>query len=188
LKGGPVVAVFGSSATEPGSPAWEEAESTGRKLAQAGLGVVTGGYGGSMEAVSQGAAGTGGEVVGVTAPLLFPDRPGANPHVGRLVEAETLLERIGAMFDRACGVIALPGTIGTATELLIAWNLNHIARYARAGRIPTAAVGMGWRALHELMSRRIGAFPGDVHVVETADQAVEWLLVQPEVRTHLTTR
>lgn len=183
-----MVAVFGSSATEPGSAAWEEANSTGRSLAEAGLGVVTGGYGGSMEAVSEGAARAGGEVVGVTAPVLFADRPAANPHVGLLVEAETLLERIGAMFDRACGVIALPGSIGTATELVIAWNLNHIARLAGAGRIPTVAVGTGWRALHELMNDTIGAVPGDVHVVDTARQAVDWLLTQPEVTTHLATR
>lgn len=183
-----VIAVFGSSATKPGSPAWEEAEGTGRSLAEAGLGVVTGGYGGSMEAVSKGASGSGGVVVGVTAPSLFPDRSGANPHVGLLVEAETLLERIGAMFDRACGVIALPGSVGTATELLIAWNLNHIARNARAGRIPTAAVGTGWRALHELMSGSIGAFPADVHVTDTAEQAVDWLVIQPEVSPHVTTR
>lgn len=187
MKGDALVAVFGSSATEPGSAAWEEAEGIGRRLGEAGLGVITGGYGGSMEAVSKGAATSGSEVVGVTAPSLFPDRSGANPHVGLLVEAETLLERIGAMFDRACGVIALPGSIGTATELLIAWNLNHIARHARAGRIPTAAVGAGWRALHELMSGRIGASPHDVHVVDTAELAVEWLVAQPEVSRHLTT-
>lgn len=184
----PAVAVFGSSATEPGSSAWEEAETVGRLLAEAGLGVVTGGYGGSMEAVSKGVADRRGTVVGVTAPTLFPGRPGANPHVGLLVEAESLLERIGAMFDRACGVIALPGSIGTATELLIAWNLNHIARHNRAGRIPTAAVGAGWRELHELMTMRLGAWPGDVHMADTPEDAVDWLLIQPEVKPHLTTR
>ncbi|MBW3666080.1 MAG: LOG family protein [Actinobacteria bacterium] len=140
-----MVAVFGSSATEPGSNAWEEAETVGRLLAEAGFGVVTGGYGGSMEAVSKGVAERNGQVVGITAPALFPERTAANPHVGLLIEAESLLERIGAMFDRACGVIALPGSIGTATELAIAWNLNHIARHNDAGRLPTAAVGQGWR-------------------------------------------
>lgn len=184
----PVVAVFGSSATEPGSHGWEEAETVGRQLAEAGLGVVTGGYGGSMEAVSKGVADRSGAVVGVTAPTLFPERPGANPHIGLLVEAESLLERIGAMFDRACGVIALPGSIGTATELLIAWNLNHIARHNRAGRIPTAAVGAGWRELHELMTGRLSAWSGDVEIVQTGQDAVDWLLIQPEVSCHLTTR
>ena len=47
------VAVFGSSQTEPGSTEWDEAFRAGTLLADAGFAVITGGYGGSMEAVSK---------------------------------------------------------------------------------------------------------------------------------------
>lgn len=183
----PVVAVFGSSATEPGSFLWEEAESVGRRLAHAGFGVVTGGYGGSMEAVSKGAAEAGGRVVGVISPVLFPGRVGANPHVGSLLEADSLHDRIGTMMGMSCGVIALPGSIGTAAELLIAWNLNHISRFNQGGRIPTIAVGEHWRRLHEVMIE-LGASPDDIAVAETVDDALAWLFDQPEMKPHLVTR
>lgn len=183
-----VVAVFGSSATAPGTPRWVEAENVGRRLADVGLGVVTGGYGGSMEAVSRGAATAGGHVIGVTSPALFPGRSIANAHVGRLIEAPSLTERIGAMMSVSCGVIALPGSIGTATELLLAWNINHIVRHNGGERVPTVAVGEGWGELHAVMTSRIGASPHDVQVTATGEEATEWLLEQPEVNRHLTTQ
>ena len=84
------IAVFGSSATEPGSPGWAEAERTGALLAQARLAVVTGGYGGTMEAVSKGAAAAGGHVIGVTSSRLFRERSGANRYVIQEIAAESL--------------------------------------------------------------------------------------------------
>jgi len=176
------VAIFGSSGTEPHSPDWIDAESAGARCAGAGLGVITGGYGGTMEAVSKGAALVGGHVIGVTAPGLFQDRPGANRYVTEEIEARSLSERIGILTDLASGVIALPGSIGTAAELVIAWNINYISRRANAIRLPTVAVGQRWHALTDFLTSQIGADPGDVHVVDTADEAVDWLLAQPEIR------
>lgn len=50
------IVVFGSSTCLPESAHYREAEELGRGLAESGFGVVTGGYGGTMEAVSKGAA------------------------------------------------------------------------------------------------------------------------------------
>ncbi|MBS1195807.1 MAG: family Rossman fold protein, partial [Actinobacteria bacterium] len=52
----PVIAVFGSSAGRPGDPGYEAARTCGRLLAEAGYAVATGGYAGTMEACSRGAA------------------------------------------------------------------------------------------------------------------------------------
>jgi predicted Rossmann-fold nucleotide-binding protein len=134
-----------------------------------------------MEAASRGAAMAGGQVIGVTAPALFVSRDGANPHVTREITASTLTERIGTLMDLATGVIALPGSIGTAAELLIAWNANHIARRNGGSRIPAVAVGEAWHQLWTLMSGRLGAFGGDVHTVAHADEGLDWLLSQPEI-------
>ncbi|HUF95475.1 MAG TPA: DNA-binding protein, partial [Acidimicrobiia bacterium] len=84
------VAVFGSSDTSTDSPDWLEAVAVGESLARAGFAVVTGGYGGTMEAVSLGAAQSGGRAVGVTVSSMFPGRSGANSHVGTTDDAPSL--------------------------------------------------------------------------------------------------
>lgn len=168
------VAVFGSSQTTPASPGWDEAAMVGAGLAAAGLSVVTGGYGGTMEAVSKGAAEAGGHVIGVTAPSLFPDRPAANRYVVELIEAEDLLDRIGTMMKRVGGTITLPGSIGTVTEMLIAWNINYLSRLTGGEILPSVAVG---RQLRQLVSGIAGGDdPTAPHLVENGAEAVTWLL------------
>lgn len=176
------VAVFGSSETPPGTAGWDEAEMVGRTLAKAGFGVVTGGYGGTMEAASKGAHSAGGRTVGVTAPSLFPDRSEANRYVTELVEATTLTGRIGIMMERASGVMALAGSIGTATELLIAWNHNHLARRNGGRRIPTVAIGPVWAEIADKMINRAGAHSGDIHLEQTAAAGVTWLVEELKKR------
>jgi hypothetical protein len=172
----PTVAVFGSSQTDPGTDDWEDAERAGRRLAQAGLDVVTGGYGGTMEAVSRGAAEAGGHVIGITAPTLFPARSGANPFVSELIEASSLAHRIDLMMQRATATLALPGSIGTAAELLISWNTNHIRRRSGGALFPAAAVGPGWKTVGRALVTAIGAVEGDIYWADSADDGVDWLL------------
>ena len=50
---GPAVSVFGSARTKPGTEYYEMAVDVGRKLAQAGVAVITGGGPGSMEAANK---------------------------------------------------------------------------------------------------------------------------------------
>ncbi|MEX0698851.1 MAG: LOG family protein [Acidimicrobiia bacterium] len=175
------VAVFGSSQTELDSAEWAEAVSVGARLASAGFVVVTGGYGGTMEAVSMGAARAGGRVVGVTAPSLFPDRVGANPHVQELIEAASLAHRIDVMMGRADATLSLPGSLGTATELLMAWNINHINRRSEHRLFPSAAVGAQWKKVADALVLLIGAEIEAIYWAKNADEGVDWLLGQLEV-------
>ena len=92
MTGRPAIAVFGSSQTPPGTEEWDQAVLTGSRLAQAGFGVVTGGYGGTMEAASKGAAEAGGHVIGVTSPSQFPGRLGANRYVKEIIEADYAID------------------------------------------------------------------------------------------------
>jgi hypothetical protein len=177
-----VVAIFGSSQIEPGSSGWADAEMAGSGCAAQGYDVITGGYGGAMEAASKGAVQAGGRVIGVTAPDLFTTRSGANSHVTREIQAKTLTERIGILTDLANGAIVLPGSIGTIAELVIAWNLNHIARRNGGLRLPTVAVGEEWDELWNLLTGRLGAHGDDIHVVHSVADAVSWLSAQPEIR------
>jgi uncharacterized protein (TIGR00725 family) len=166
------VAVFGSSQTEPGSTEWDDARRAGSLLARAGYAVITGGYSGTMEAVSSGAAEAGGHVIGVTAPVLFPSRSGANAFVAELIEATSLANRIDIMMQRSVATLALPGSIGTAAELLISWNTNHILRRSGAKPRVSVAVGSSWKALARALVDS-GAFEGDVLWVETVDEGVD---------------
>lgn len=147
-----LVSVFGSSRIAPSTPAYEEARAWGRAIAEAGFGVVTGGYNGVMEAVSRGAKEAGGTVLGVTAPALFPGRAGANEHVGVELPAATLLIRIERLLDLAQAYVVLPGGIGTLTELMAAWNVAFIERMHERVCKPIA-VHAAWmkvlRALHD---------------------------------------
>ena len=176
------VAVFGSSQTEPESQDWMDAENVGRQLAGSNLAVITGGYSGTMEAVSKGAEAAGGHVIGVTAPPLFPGRHGANPYVEELVEATSLSERIGWMMDRASAAIALPGSIGTATELLVAWNTNHIVDRNGGLAVPTVAVGPAWSTVAETLRATIDASEDAIHLEMEVGSAVEWVLQTLEIR------
>jgi uncharacterized protein (TIGR00725 family) len=176
------VAVFGSSQTVLDSDDWLDAVRVGRRLAEAGLEVITGGYGGTMEAASLGATGAGGNVVGVTSPVLFPDRDGANPYVTELIEAPTLSARIDIMMQRADATITLPGSIGTATELLTAWNMNFIAGRASGRPLPSAAVGAGWQKVAHALVLSVGAEIDGIYWANTADEGVDWVLGQLGIR------
>lgn len=166
-----IIAVFGASRCEPGDPLWEQGSSCGNLLAQAGCAVVTGGYGGVMEAVSRGAREAGGHVIGVTAPAVFPDRDGANVFVTEERRANSLSERVHELMDIADGAIALHGSIGTLTELMMAWNLAFVSRFSGRHPIPIVAVGPRWRSVVTDLTNLLETDGSLVHCVDTVDEA-----------------
>ena len=60
------VAIFGGATSQSNGTSYEDAFRLGKRLAGAGHVVLTGGYIGTMEAASRGAAEAGGHVIGVT--------------------------------------------------------------------------------------------------------------------------
>lgn len=170
------VAVFGASRVEPTSDGYAEGVRLGRLLAEAGLAVATGGYGGVMEAVSRGARDAGGRVIGITAPTVFPDRPGANPHVTEERRAASLVERIHELTSGAAAAIALPGSLGTATELMVAWNLAFVARFTGDRPLPVITVGEPWMGLVPELAHRLDTDGCLVTRVATVDEAVAEVL------------
>ncbi len=115
------IAVFGSSRCEENSAQYREAHELGHSLARAGYAVLSGGYHGSMAAVSRGAREAGGQVIGVTCVLFDPLRP--NPWLSEEVKAPTLLARLEIMMERSDGFVALRGGIGTLSEVTLVWSL-----------------------------------------------------------------
>ncbi|MDH3308482.1 MAG: LOG family protein [Acidimicrobiia bacterium] len=174
----PTVAVFGASASLPGDEAYVAAMRLGRLLAGSGLRVVNGGYAGVMEAVSRGAAEVGGHVIGVTVPALFPMRPGGNDWLTDERPHPTLTERIHDLLSLADATVAMPGSLGTLTELMVAWNEAFIARLGGIAPNPVLAVGEPWRSLLPLLADKLVTDHDLVSVVDTVDEAhqvlVDW--------------
>ena len=123
-----LVSAFVSSRLAPEDPLYARLVRYGEVLAEEGFGLACGGYQGGMAALARGVKARGGLVVGVTAPGLFPERPGPNPHVDVELPAATLPERIGRLLDLGAGYLALPGGVGTLAELILAWNLLYLRR------------------------------------------------------------
>lgn len=167
-----VVVVFGASGPAPGDAAYEVGIACGAGLARAGLAVATGGYGGIMEAVSRGAAVEGGHVIGVTVPDVFPGRAGANDWVAEEQPAPTIPLRIARLLEISDAAIALPGSIGTLTELVVAWNIGFVARFTGAAPYPLVTVGPKWRDLIEHLGRLLNTDATIVHCAPDVEAAV----------------
>jgi uncharacterized protein (TIGR00725 family) len=171
----PIVAVFGSSALAPDDPGWEDVVRLGEQLARMGCVVLTGGYGGVMEAVSKGAHGAGGRVIGVTAPTVFPRRSGPNTYLSDEMAEETLSRRLAGLIDRADATVVLPGSIGTLAELVQSWNVRYVAGFGGGADLPVVAVGPIWEELVHLVEARLAVTPGLVSCVATIDEALDWV-------------
>src|SRR3990172_1929274 len=108
-----IVAVFGGSSPQPGEPAYAEAEDVGRLLAESGYTVMTGGYGGTMEAASKGAKAAGGKVIGVTVGL-FERSEGRRPNdfIDEVIRYDSLRDRLHHLVAECDAAVALRGGIG----------------------------------------------------------------------------
>lgn len=164
----PLVAVFGSSTARPGASAWRLAHDLGRELARAGAAVMSGGYSGVMEAVSQGAHEAGGHVVGVTVEL-FEARGPVNPWVRERVHTGDLYQRLRYLVERPAAFVVLPGSIGTLTELFLVWTLVSVRGRERA---PIVLLGETWPGLLEAL-RHPEAVPRALfeHIEHASDPA-----------------
>lgn len=118
---GPAVSVFGSARTRPGSAFYDIGVEVGRKLAEAGLAVITGGGPGAMEAVNKGAVLGGGASVGLGIELPFEQS--MNEWVDLGVNFRYFFARKTMFVKYAQGFVVLPGGLGTLDELFEAMVL-----------------------------------------------------------------
>jgi len=163
-----VVSVFGSSQVQPDSLAYEEGRQVGALLAQAGLTVCSGGYGGVMEAVSRGAREAGGAAIGVTSSL-FGNRT-ANPWVNEEIRTSSFLERVQTMVGMAQGFLALKGGIGTLTEISVVWSLLQTHSMPTK---PLILLQDPWQELLDFCADRLILRPTDWDYVRLANSAAE---------------
>jgi uncharacterized protein (TIGR00730 family) len=111
------VTVFGSARTQPDEPIYEMAHLFGKKLADSGYMVITGGGPGIMQAVNEGAGPE--ESFGVNILLPFEQKP--NPVVAgnpRLITYKYFFNRKVAFLKEADAVALFPGGFGTLDEVM----------------------------------------------------------------------
>ena len=155
----PYVAVIGDS--DPRGPdahrILEWAEEIGQQLARGGATVITGGLGGVMRAASRGAAGAGGETIGI----LPTANPGdANEYVRTPIATGLGVGRNLVVVTSADAVIAIGGRHGTLSEIGLALRMGrHVVALS------------SWRVESE---HRLGG--PRVHRVRTPREAVELAL------------
>ena len=111
------VTVFGSARTLPGDPVYEMASLFGKKLAETGYMVITGGGGGIMQAVNEGAGPE--HSFGVNIRLPFEEKPNpvseGNP---RFITYKYFFNRKVAFLKEADAVALFPGGFGTLDEAM----------------------------------------------------------------------
>jgi uncharacterized protein (TIGR00730 family) len=171
------IAVFGSSRRAEDSLHYRQAYDLGRRLAQAGYAVLSGGYHGSMAAVSRGAREAGGEVIGVTCTLFDPLQP--NEWLSEEIKAPTLLARLAIMMERADGFVALRGGIGTLSEVTLAWSLLQTRTLCSK---PLVLMGADWPPILEAFQEYTdlgNSIAALTRLAETPDDVVAALTAPP---------
>jgi uncharacterized protein (TIGR00725 family) len=116
------VAVIGSGSCEQDSEPARLAEEVGRRLAEAGVVLVSGGLGGVMEAASRAAARAGGTVIGI---VPSDSVEHANPHCTHVVATGIGHARNLAVVASGQAVIAIGGEWGTLSEIGFARRLGR---------------------------------------------------------------
>jgi uncharacterized protein (TIGR00730 family) len=118
---GPAVSVFGSARTARTDSYYAAAEEVGRRLAQAGFAVITGGGPGIMEAANKGAFEAGGDSVGCNIELPFEQ--GMNAYVRTAINFRYFFVRKTMFVKYAEAFVIFPGGFGTMDELFEALTL-----------------------------------------------------------------
>lgn len=128
---GPSVSVFGSARTQPDHPYYELGVTVGRKLAERGYAVITGGGPGIMEAANKGAQDAGGVSIGLN--IVLPHEQAANPYVDPtgLINFDFFFARKVMFVKYAQGFVVLPGGFGTMDELFESLTLIQTHKTAR---------------------------------------------------------
>ncbi len=138
MKRRPVVAVVGSARIEDAQRVL--LRKLGGALMEAGFRLVTGGLGGTMEAVSEGArcstAWSEGRIIGVIPSHLHDD---ANAYCDIVIPSGLQVGRNLLVVSIADVVVAVGGGAGTLSEIALAWQLKRplvaLGKTGWAGRL-----------------------------------------------------
>jgi uncharacterized protein (TIGR00730 family) len=140
---GPAVTIFGSARTRRGTEMYEVARTIGRRVAEAGFAVITGGGPGMMEAANRGCREAGGFSIGCNIEL--PHEQSLNEYCDLGVEFRYFFARKTMFVKYADAFVILPGGFGTLDELFESLTLIQTGKIRH---FPVILVGSDyWRGL-----------------------------------------
>jgi len=177
------VSIFGSGRIEASHPLYAEARELAQRLAEAGCDIVTGGGGGLMQAVDQGASrGAVQQPADGDLPVRMVTDGESTPFVERVYRHRTFFSRLHHFVRLSSAFIVLPGGIGSTLEAMMVWQLLQ-ARHLPP--TPFILYGSHWRGLlrwieEEALGQGYLA-EEDTRLpiqVDTVDEAVE-IILQP---------
>ena len=169
-----LITIFGPSGAQRGDHLYSEAEILGASLAEAGYGIVCGGYDGVMEAVSRGAASRGSGVVGVTAEVYTGRGRVPNEFITREVKVKSAVDRLMELVDLADAYVALGISPGSMLEVATAWDMMS-KNFIEAK--PLVLIGDEWRGICDVLLTQEWYLGKSkfVNIVDTPEEAIERL-------------
>jgi uncharacterized protein (TIGR00730 family) len=177
---GPCISIFGSARTAPKDPYYRLTTEIAESVVNSGLGIITGGGPGIMEAANLGAKNAGGISVGLNINLPFEQK--ANPYIDedKLMNFEYFFVRKVIFMKYSQGFVVMPGGFGTLDELFEALTLIQTEKIKK---FPIILVGkkfwgglMDWINTFLLKEHKIDPDDLDlIRVVETKEEVLEHL-------------
>jgi uncharacterized protein (TIGR00725 family) len=164
---GKIITIFGGSKCKPESEEYREAHEIGRKLAEAGFTICTGGYLGVMEAASKGAREAGGRVLGIVMNQ-FKSEP--NRFLTDKVATDHFYDRLQNLITRSVGFVAMRGGMGTVTEISLVWNKFSTGVLDRR---PLVLVGDCWKQVVDSWKQNLVVSSSDLGFLDFATNADE---------------
>jgi hypothetical protein len=171
----PCVTVFGSARFKAGHPYYRMARALGRRLAEQGFAVMTGGGPGIMEAANRGARDVGGTSLGCN--ITLPREQKENPYLDRFIEMNHFFVRKVMLVKYSCAFVVMPGGFGTLDETFEALTLIQCEKI---DRFPVVAMGTRfWAPIRAFSTKSLlterTICPGDLDLLKMTDSVDEAL-------------
>jgi len=174
----PSVTVFGSARVRENDYYYLMARELGRKLAENGFTVITGGGPGIMEAANRGAKEGGGPSIGCNIKLPHEQKP--NPYLDHLVEFEHFFVRKLMLIRYSSAFVVMPGGFGTMDE---GFEIATLIQSGKLSKFPVVAMGTAfWEPLRGFLrgaltdQNLIGGHDLEVaKLTDDVDEAIAWI-------------
>ena len=175
---GPCVTVFGSARFGESHPYYTMARELGRRLAEGGYAVITGGGPGIMEAANRGAREGGGLSLGCNIELPVEQIP--NSYMDRFVEFDHFFVRKVMLVKYSSAFVVLPGGYGTLDEMFETLTLIQTGKIER---FPIVAMGSDfWRHIRGFIEKSmvgLGTINAEefdlLRVTDSIDEALSFI-------------
>lgn len=173
-----LVTVYGSARLKPGSDYYELGVEVGKKLALNGIGVMTGGGPGIMEAANKGAKEAGGCSYGCR--INIATEKSQNKYLDCDLKFKYFFTRKYMLARFSIGFIALPGGFGTMDEL---FEMLTLVCTEKIERFPIVLIGVDyWKPLIEYLDKTFvknGVITAEelklMYLTDSIDEAINYI-------------